>query len=47
MSRSGAGENSDVALLVTLSPGTSVSALGGLLLDAQDLLRRGADAVPL
>ena len=38
-------DNSDVDLLVTLSPGTSALALGGLLLDAQDLLGRRVDIV--
>jgi uncharacterized protein len=38
-------ENSDVDLLVTLAPGTSALALGGLLLDAQDLLGRRVDVV--
>ena len=38
-------ENSDVDLLVTLAPGISGLALGGLLLDAQDLLGRRVDVV--
>jgi predicted nucleotidyltransferase len=38
-------ENSDVDLLVTLGPGTSALALGGLLLDAQELLGRRIDLV--
>ena len=38
-------ENSDVDLLVTLTPGTSALALGGLLLDAQELLGRRVDVV--
>jgi uncharacterized protein len=38
-------KNSDVDLLVTLAPGTSALALGGLLLDAQDLLGRRVDVV--
>ena len=38
-------DNSDVDLLVTLTPGTSALALGGLLLDAQDLLGRRVDVV--
>lgn len=42
MSRS---DSSDVDLLVTLAPGTSALALGGLLMDAQDLLGRRADVV--
>ena len=37
--------DSDVDLLVTLSPGTSALALGGLLLDAQELLGRNVDVV--
>ena len=36
---------SDVDLLVTLAPGTSALALGGLLLDAQELLGRRVDVV--
>lgn len=39
------GEASDVDLLVTLAPGTSALALGGLLLDAQELLGRRVDVV--
>ena len=38
-------EDSDVDLLVTLAPGTSAPALGGLLLDAQELLGRRVDVV--
>lgn len=38
-------EGSDVDLLVTLAPGTSALALGGLLLDAQELLGRRVDVV--
>lgn len=45
MSRDDAGEHSDVDLLVTLAPGTSGLALGGLLLDAQELLGRRVDVV--
>lgn len=45
MSRGDAGEHSDVDLLVTLAPGTSALALGGLLLDAQELLGRRVDVV--
>jgi len=45
MSRNDAGEHSDVDLLVTLPPGTSALALGGLLLDAQELLGRRVDVV--
>ncbi len=40
-----AGEGSAVDLLVTLAPGTSALALGGLLLDAQELLGRRVDVV--
>ena len=43
MSRDDGGDNSDIDLLVTLAPGTSALALGGLLLDAQDLLGRRVD----
>lgn len=45
MSRDDATDLSDVDLLVTLSPGTSALALGGLLLDAQELLGRRVDVV--
>ena len=45
MSRGDGDDHSDVDLLVTLSPGTSALALGGLLLDAQDLLGRRVDVV--
>lgn len=45
MSRGDGGDNSDVDLLVTLAPGTSGLALGGLLLDAQELLGRRVDVV--
>lgn len=45
MSRSDARVGSDVDLLVTLAPGTSALALGGLLLDAQELLGRRVDVV--
>ena len=45
MSRSDGSDNSDVDLLVTLAPGTSALALGGLLLDAQELLGRRVDVV--
>ena len=43
MVRGGEREDSDVDLLVTLEPGTSALALGGLLLDAQELLGRRVD----
>lgn len=45
MARGEADEGSDVDLLVTLSPGVSALALGGLLLDAQELLGRPVDVV--
>ena len=45
MSRGEGSDNSDVDLLVTLAPGTSALALGGLLLDAQELLGRRVDVV--
>ncbi len=45
MSRGDGSDDSDVDLLVTLSPGTSGLALGGLLLDAQELLGRRVDVV--
>jgi len=45
MSRDDARDDSDVDLLVTLAPGTSALALGGLLLDAQELLGRRVDVV--
>ena len=45
MSRGNGSDSSDVDLLVTLSPGTSGLALGGLLLDAQELLGRRVDVV--
>ncbi len=45
MSRSDHTDESDVDLLVTLAPGISALALGGLLLDAQELLGRRVDVV--
>ena len=45
MSRGDANDDSDVDLLVTLEPSASALALGGLLLDAQDLLGRRVDVV--
>ena len=45
MSRGDARDDSDVDLLVTLLPGISALALGGLLLDAQELLGRRVDVV--
>jgi hypothetical protein len=43
MARGDAGEDSDVDLLVTLPPGVSGLALGGLLMDVQDLTGRRVD----
>ena len=45
MGRGDGRDDSDVDLLVTLAPGVSALALGGLLLDAQDLLGRRVDIV--
>lgn len=45
MSRGDSNDNSDVDLLVTLAPGISALALGGLLLDAQELLGRRVEVV--
>lgn len=45
MSRDDSTDSSDVDLLVTLAPGTSALALGGLLMDAQELLGRRVDVV--
>lgn len=45
MARGDADDDSDVDLLVTLTPGASGLALGGLLMDAQDLLGRRVDVV--
>jgi uncharacterized protein len=45
MVRGGERGDSDVDLLVTLAPGISALALGGLLLDAQELLGRRVDVV--
>lgn len=45
MSRGDADDDSDVDLLVSLRPGVSALALGGLLLDAQELLGRRVDVV--
>ncbi len=45
MSRGDGSNNSDVDLLVTLGPGISGLALGGLFLDAQELLGRRVDVV--
>jgi hypothetical protein len=45
MARDDGDEESDVDLLVRPLPGTSLLDLGGLLLDAQDLLRRRVEVV--
>lgn len=45
VARGDADESSDVDLLVTLAPDTSALALGGLLLDAQELLGRRVDVI--
>ena len=42
MARGDAGDDSDVDLLVTLPPGVSGLALGGLLMDVQDVTGRRA-----
>lgn len=45
MVRGYADDTSDVDLLVSLPPGKSGLALGALLMDVQDLLRRRVDVV--
>lgn len=45
MARGDANDASDVDLLVSLSPGRTGLALGGLLMDVQKLLRRRVDVV--
>jgi uncharacterized protein len=45
MSRGDGSDDSDIDLLVTLAPGTTALAMGGLLMDAQDLLGRRVDVV--
>jgi len=45
MARDDADEDSDIDLLVTLPPGCSGLALGGLLMDVQDLTHRRVDVV--
>lgn len=45
MARDDADEGSDIDLLVTLPPGCSGLALGGLLMDVQDLTHRRVDVV--
>jgi len=45
MARDTADESSDVDLLVCPLPGTSLLDLGGLVMDAQELLGRSVDVV--
>lgn len=45
MARGDADDSSDVDLLVSLPPERTGLALGGLLMDSQDLLRRRVDVV--
>ena len=45
MARGDADETSDVDLLVTLPPGRTGLALGGLLMDVQRLLRRRVEVL--
>lgn len=45
MARGDANDTSDVDLLVSLPHGKSGLALGGLLMDVQDLLQRRVDVV--
>ena len=45
MARGDAGADSDIDLLVSLPPGCSGLALGGLLMDVQDLTQRKVDVV--
>ena len=45
MARDDADGASDVDLLVSLAPGRSGLALGGLLMDMQDLLQRRVEVV--
>jgi uncharacterized protein len=45
MARDDAGDGSDVDLLVSVPPHVSGLALGGLLLDLQDLLGRRVDVL--
>jgi len=45
MARGTADESSDVDLLVRPLPGTSLLDLGGLVMDAQELLGRSVDVV--
>ena len=45
MARGDVDADSDVDLLVSLAPGSTGLALGGLLMDVQDLLQRRVDVV--
>lgn len=45
MARGAAEETSDVDLLVEVRPGNSALALGGMLVDAEELLKRRVDVV--
>ena len=45
MAREDADDASDVDLLVSLAPGKSGLALGGLLMDVQELLQRRVEVV--
>jgi predicted nucleotidyltransferase len=45
MARGDASADSDIDLLVSLPPGRSGLALGGLLMDIQDLTQRKVDVV--
>jgi len=45
MARGDAGADSDVDLLVTLAPGVSGLALGGIAVDVEELLGRRVDVV--
>ncbi len=45
MARGDAGDDADVDLLVSLSPGKTGLALGALLMDVQDLLQRRVEVV--
>lgn len=45
MARDDADPDSDIDLLVTLPPGRSGLALGGLLMDVQELTQRKVDVV--
>lgn len=45
MARGDADDAGDVDLLVSLAPGRSGLALGGLLMDVQDLLQRRVEVV--